>query len=81
MIVNSLLVTKVAISSYISNSKYVKSNLQSFKEYCETQDEVVPIKLNITAYQGVLYNLDDLGIKVKVNQEMNAERDVFMFKY
>ncbi len=81
MIVNSLLVTKIAFSSYVSNSKYVKNNFQSFKEYCQTQEEPVEIKLNIIAYQGVLYNIDDLGIKVKINQELDAKRDVFMFKY
>lgn len=81
IVVNSLLVGKVAISSYISNSRYIKNNLQTFKEYCQAQGEPVEIKLNIIAYQGVLYNVDDLGIRAKVNQELDVERDAFMFKY
>ena len=49
-------------------------------EYAEGMDEV-PIKLNIHAYQGIQYNLDDLGIKVKLDDEIEGNRDGYMFKY
>ena len=43
--------------------------------------EEVPIKLNLDAYQGVQYNLDDLGINVILDNRLTSQKDGFLFKY
>ena len=76
---------KTSLTNYIGNSRYVKRNLIEFEEYAKEKEEV-PIALNLSAYQGVQYNLDDLGINVKiVNQEelekSREPKDGLLFKY
>ena len=83
--INSGLVLKTSLTNYIGNSRYVKRNLIEFEEYAKEKEEV-PIALNLSAYQGVQYNLDDLGINVKiVNQEelekSREPKDGLLFKY
>ena len=80
MFVNSGLVLYTATKNYIGNSRYVKNNMIQFEEYAKEKEEV-PIKLNLDAYQGVQYNLDDLGINVVLDNTITSERDGFLFKY
>ena len=80
MFVNSGLVLYTATKNYIGNSRYVKNNMIQFEEYAKDKEEV-PIKLNLEAYQGVQYNLDDLGINVVLDNTITSERDGFLFKY
>ena len=80
MFVNSGLILYTSAKSYIGNSKYVKNNLIQFEEYSKDM-ESVPIKLNLDAYQGVQYNLDDLGINVILDNNLTSQRDGFLFKY
>lgn len=80
LLLNSAVVLYAEANSYLLNSRYVKNNLEEFRIYAQ-QQETTQIKLNDIAYQGVIYNIDDLGIKVKINQEMEASLDGFMFKY
>ena len=80
MFVNSGLILYTSAKSYIGNSKYVKNNLIQFEEYSKDMEEV-PIKLNLDAYQGVQYNLDDLGINVILDNNLTSQRDGFLFKY
>ena len=80
MFVNSGLVLYTATKNYIGNSRYVKNNMIQFEEYAKDMEEV-PIKLNLEAYQGVQYNLDDLGINVVLDNTITGERDGFLFKY
>lgn len=79
-VANTLLVAKVSTKSYIENSRYVKKNFVQFEDYAKDK-EYVEIELNSKSCQGVLYNIDDRGIKVKVQDEIEGKRDVFMFKY
>ena len=80
MAINSALVLKVALNNYIGNSKYVKNNLIQFQEYAKDKEKI-PIKLNLDTYQGVQYNLDDLGIDIILDNSITSERDGFLFKY
>lgn len=80
MFVNSGLILYTSAKSYIGNSRYVKNNLIQFEEYSKDM-ESVPIKLNLDAYQGVQYNLDDLGINVILDNNLTSQRDGFLFKY
>ena len=81
ILINSLSVSYSAFNGYISNSRYVNSRLKEFKEYSSTVQGKVEIKLNEFVFQGVEYNINDLGVKFKVNQNLQASRDGFLFKY
>lgn len=80
MVINSGLILYTSAKSYIGNSRYVKNNLIQFEEYAKDMEEV-PIKLNLDAYQGVQYNLDDLGINVILDNRLTSQKDGFLFKY
>ena len=83
LLLNSILVLKVSMEGYIGNSRYVKKNLIEFEEYAKDKGEV-PILLNLSAYQGVQYNLDDLGINVKIVDDLDDKKepkDGLLFKY
>lgn len=85
LVINSGLVLKTTFTNYIGNTRYVKRNLIEFEEYAKDKEEV-PIVLNLSAYQGVQYNLDDLGINVKLVNEENLDnsrepKDGLLFKY
>ena len=80
LIINLGLVFLVSTKSYLSNSNYVKNRLNEFIEYSKDKEEV-PIRLNLDAYQGIQYNLDDLGIKVILDNSLTSQRDGFLFKY
>ncbi len=81
VLINSLSVTYSSYNGYISSSRYVNSKLKEFKEYSLTVQGTVEVKLNEFVYQGVEYNINDLGVKFRVNQSIQATRDGFMFKY
>ena len=80
-IVNTILVGYPNLKNIRVSAKYVKGNLDKFRMYADAHDETVDVKLNDIAYQGVLYNVDDLGIKVNVNQNLETTTDVFLFSY
>ena len=81
MFINASLVCYTIIKSAKENDKYVGNNLNTFLEYYR-QNENVQIKLNHLGLQGVLYNLDDLGVESYTeNQEIDVERDGYFFKY
>lgn len=80
-IVNTILVGYPNLKNVRVSAKYVKGNLDKFRMYADAHDETVDVKLNDIAYQGVLYNVDDLGIKVNVNQNLETTTDVFLFSY
>lgn len=79
--VNMVLYTTVK-STKISNS-YIKNVLGNFIEYYnENKENEISIKLNHMGLQGVLYNLNDLGIdKYELNQNIEGKNDGYFFKY
>lgn len=79
-VANTLLVARTSTKSYLENSRYVKRNFVEFENYAKDK-EYVEIELNNRNCQGVLYNIDDRGIKVKIQEKIDGNRDVFMFKY
>ena len=81
ILINSLSVSYSAFNGYISDSKHINSRLKEFKEYSSTVQGKVEIKLNEFVFQGVEYNINDLGVNFKINQDLQATRDGFMFKY
>lgn len=81
LLVNSLLIVYTCMKTYKTNYSYVKNNFVQFKQYADEKNDIIDIKLNNHAYQGVIYNIDDLGIKVNINDDLENERDVLLFKY
>lgn len=82
LLINSFVVVNVSTKSYIDGSKYVSNSLQNFKDYVDGRGvNEIEVKLNSFAFQGVEYNIDDLGIKVIENQDLEAERDGYFFSY
>lgn len=85
--INSLSVLCIQSKNYISNSKYIKTQLVAFKNYAKEEEEKgnnqpIQIKLIDIAYQGVEYNVDDLKVKFEINQSLeNAIKDGLYFKY
>lgn len=79
-VANTLLVARTSTKAYLENSRYVKKNFVEFENYAKDK-EFVEIELNNSNCQGVLYNIDDRGINVKVQEKVEGNRDVFMFKY
>ena len=79
-VANTLLVARTSTKSYLENSRYVKRNFVEFENYAKDK-EYIEIELNNRNCQGVLYNIDDRGIKVKIQEKIDGNRDVFMFKY
>ncbi len=77
---NTLMVARTSTKSYLENSRYIKRNFVEFENYAKDK-EYVDIELNSRNCQGILYNIDDRGIKVKVQEKTDKNRDVFMFKY
>ncbi len=79
---NTLMVMCASIQGIKISNIYVETRLEEFEQYTK-ENENVKIKLNNIGYQGVLYNLNDLNIldKVTVDQEIDAERDGYMFNY
>lgn len=81
IISNSLLVSYAACRTAISGARCAKSNMNEFKEYANSINGVVEIKLDEFVYQGIEYNISDLGVKFTVNQNIEATRNGFLFKY
>lgn len=82
LLVNSLTITYIALKGYIENTRYARNNLKTVRLTSESQEEPIKIKLNHMGLQGVLYNLDDLGINFEVVNEIHENaREGFFFKY
>ena len=84
ILINTVFIWNVNSENYINNSKYINGNLKRFEIYVDdkkSKNENIEIKLKDEAYQSVLYNLDDLGINVKVNNQIEAKNDGYFFEY
>ena len=83
MIVNISLVTYITIKNTRSSDIYIGKRVNEFIEYYnEHTEEGIEIKLNHMGLQGVLYNLDDLGIEnYAINQERVLEHEGYFFNY
>lgn len=83
MTINSGMILYANIQGIKASNKYVATRLETFKKYCEDKENV-EITMESEAWQGVLYNLDDMKLldKITVNSQLeNANEDVYMFKY
>lgn len=81
MIINSGLVFYVTVKSIRDNTVYVRNRLKEFETYVADKENV-DIKLNHSGLQGVLYNLDDIGIhNYTVKDEIEGENEGYFFKY
>lgn len=83
MVVNVSLVAYVTVKSTRESDVYIGKRVNEFLEYYNNNsNEELEIKLNHMGLQGVLYNLDDLGVKnYVVNQEKELKKEGFFFTY
>lgn len=81
MLVNSLMVLYTTIKSTKASDEYIGKRVNEFIQYCQN-NENVEIELNHSGLQGVLYNLDDIGIKnYVVKKDIAVENEGYFFKY
>ena len=83
MFINALMVTYTTLKSTKNTDKYIEKRVNEFLvHYEQNREKVVEIKLNHMGLQGVLYNLDDLGIEnYIVNQEILIKKEGYFFGY
>ena len=83
MFVNVSLVTYTTLINTKNTDKYIGKHVNEFINYYNQHaEEGVEIRLNHMGLQGVLYNLDDLGIdNYRVNKEAELTQEGFMFNY
>ena len=83
MIINVSLVAFTTIKNTRLNDDYVGKRVNEFIEYYNQHKEnKLEIKLNHMGLQGVLYNLDDLGVKnYVINQEKELTKEGYFFNY
>lgn len=81
MFVNVSLVSYTIVKSTKASDAYIGNRLNEFIQYYR-QNENVKIKLNHLGLQGVLYNLDDLGVEnYEENQNIETSREGYFFTY
>ncbi|MBP3635493.1 MAG: hypothetical protein J6J17_03435 [Bacilli bacterium] len=81
IVINTSMLIYSQILSCKSSNEYINYHLDAFVEYTKNKDEV-EIKLSHSGIQGVLYNLDDLGINnYKLVNDESLDNDAYMFKY
>lgn len=80
LLVNSALILKTQLSSVLYTNSYISVNLEAFCDYANDNDTVL-VNLSHHGIQGVLYNLDDLGITNYELTDTVLENDGYMFTY
>lgn len=79
-IFNSILIIRTQYDAVSESNEYVSIRMDRFKEYASNNDNVV-ISLSHHGIQGVLYNLDDIGISNYKLTDKTLENDCYMFTY
>lgn len=79
--VNSWLVFNVSVRSDIRDTRETRKLMTQFCDYAQNNKNV-EITLDFETFLGVQYNLDDIGIRVKISEEnTKKERRGFLFTY
>ena len=82
--INAKFIWDANLENYEKNGGYISEAVETFIEYAEEKkknNENIEIKLNEKSFQSVLYNLDDLGIKVVENENLDTKLECYFFKY
>ncbi len=80
MILNTSMLINTTMKNYEINGGYIEKVFEDFERYSKSQ-EMTTIKLKGLGYQGALYNVYDKKINIKVDNNMEANRDGYFFMY
>lgn len=78
--VNAAIIIYVTCDHYGKSYEYINKNLNEFKQSVSGED-IVKIHLNEPAYESVIYNLDDIGVKAEVSDNQDLIREGYFFNY
>jgi len=78
---NALLLSAVTYKNYKVNYDYIDNSLEALYEYQKESNEKINIKLNSNPFESVQYNLEDKGIQVNTNNEIETTKYGYFFRY